>query len=69
MQGREIREDIIFLLRSLSPNHLEEEKQIRLIVLSSAAKKVLSQITCFKEEKKTLRRKNLSLSTLKLAFP
>ena len=36
---------------SLSPNHLEEEKQIRLIVLSSAAKKVLSQITCFKEGK------------------
>ena len=63
VQGREIREDIIFLLRSLSSNHLEEEKQIRLIVLSSAAKKVLSQITCFKEGKNFKKEKSFFVNS------
>ena len=38
-EGRLGKTSSFFFVLSLSPNHLEEEKQIRLIVLSSAAKK------------------------------
>ena len=62
-EGRLGKTSSFFFVLSLSPNHLEEEKQIRLIVLSSAAKKVLSQITCFKEGKNFKKEKSFFVNS------